>query len=295
MYTSASGKSYIGKTINEKRRKAQHKSAAKISEIYRKRTGCRLFYKAIAKYGFDNLIYTVLHSNIDNMHDLNTLEIEAIKKYNTITPYGYNLSYGGNDSLPSDETLALYKRRAEERVNDPIWLQKNAESTRKRSKNPEWLESNKKCQKKATEAAKQVICIPVFCLETGEIFTSITEASLLKGVHASQISKMLDGKVPRAGNLHWKEYNSDTWAIYTQNKDEWKHLLEQELQQEHTQRKENRRKVKGRAVICIDTCKVYASQAEASEDMCCSRMGIYECCIGRIKSTKGLHWKYYEE
>lgn len=53
-YTSPSGKCYIGQTIHEELRKAQHKSAAKDESLKWP------FYKAIRKYGWDNMSYEVL-------------------------------------------------------------------------------------------------------------------------------------------------------------------------------------------------------------------------------------------
>lgn len=43
----------------------------------------------------------------------------------------------------------------------------------------------------------------VKCVETGEIFNSINEASKYFGINKSSISNCLNGKAPRAGKLHW--------------------------------------------------------------------------------------------
>ena len=48
MYTSPSGKKYIGQTVNESKRKSQHKNQTTKSKT--------LFGKAIIKYGFENFI-----------------------------------------------------------------------------------------------------------------------------------------------------------------------------------------------------------------------------------------------
>lgn len=49
-YTSPSGKCYIGQTINEDRRKLQHKRAA-FNENHKEYD--KPFYRALRKYGWD--------------------------------------------------------------------------------------------------------------------------------------------------------------------------------------------------------------------------------------------------
>lgn len=49
---------------------------------------------------------------------------------------------------------------------------------------------------------------------------------------------------------------------------------------------------RARAVICIETNEYFSCIKEAVEKYNCSRSSITDCCRGKIKSTKGLHWKY---
>jgi group I intron endonuclease len=58
-----------------------------------KKRGCPLLKEAFKKYGFDNFVFKLLIICFDK--DLNKFEIEYIKKYNTKTPYGYNVLDGG--------------------------------------------------------------------------------------------------------------------------------------------------------------------------------------------------------
>ena len=83
------GKCYIGQTINEAKRKRDHKTAALRSEVKGS-----VFHSAIRKYGYNSFEYTILHSG-KTKEELNVLEQIEIEKYNTLSPFGYNLKTGG--------------------------------------------------------------------------------------------------------------------------------------------------------------------------------------------------------
>lgn len=99
MYTSPSGKSYIGQTkksIKERRENDYGKGY----------DTCPVFYKAIQKYGgLTNFTCRVLEY-ADNDR-LNEREKYYIKKYNTLIPFGYNISSGG-EKRP-DVSKKVYK------------------------------------------------------------------------------------------------------------------------------------------------------------------------------------------
>ena len=48
---------------------------------------------------------------------------------------------------------------------------------------------------------------PVICVETGEIFESQTEASILKNVSQGNLNSCLTGRRNKAGGYHWKYVN----------------------------------------------------------------------------------------
>ncbi len=86
VYTSPSGKKYVGQTWCEQRRKQDHKYANGKSAA---------FHSAIKKYGIDSFSYEVLHQFIETQKSMNELESMEIKRLNTIYPFGYNLTSGG--------------------------------------------------------------------------------------------------------------------------------------------------------------------------------------------------------
>ncbi len=84
------GKSYVGQTINYKKR-----------IIYHKNSKNTYIGRAISKYGWENfkqLIYYIPRILLDYY------EIEMIKKVNTISPNGYNLRSGGSHGLHTKES-----------------------------------------------------------------------------------------------------------------------------------------------------------------------------------------------
>ena len=92
---TVNGKSYIGQTRQdaEKTRIPIHLTGK----------GNQILKRAIEKYGKDAFTYEILHDGIIPEF-LGDLEIEAIAKYNTVVPNGYNLTHGGEGGIPSEET-----------------------------------------------------------------------------------------------------------------------------------------------------------------------------------------------
>jgi group I intron endonuclease len=81
------GKVYIGKTIDFKRRKKEHRRSAKNPKHY--------FGRALRKHGFDNFEIEILIDNIseDKMNELETEFIQVHKSNNR--KFGYNQTLGG--------------------------------------------------------------------------------------------------------------------------------------------------------------------------------------------------------
>lgn len=95
-YTSPSGKSYVGQTTNELKRKREHyySSFNMKSKAYN-----YPFHVAIRKYGFDSFDYCVLWTIIDDnlekiQTELDKMEIYYIGLYDTFK-HGYNQTIGG--------------------------------------------------------------------------------------------------------------------------------------------------------------------------------------------------------
>lgn len=91
----SNGKVYIGQTVNETKRKNEHKRRSKKQKQIQS-----AFYNAIDKYGWDNFEYSVLETiNAETLEELkaklNPLEIKYIQEYDSYNN-GYNNTLGGD-------------------------------------------------------------------------------------------------------------------------------------------------------------------------------------------------------
>ena len=90
-------KIYIGITNSYKRRFREH------SNIKDPKS---LIAKAIQKYGKENFSFEVLYRGL-SIEESCEKEIELIKKFNSLTPNGYNISKGGNVNIGTGNGKAL--------------------------------------------------------------------------------------------------------------------------------------------------------------------------------------------
>lgn len=235
MYTSPSGKKYIGQTWDEKRRKRNYVNGGK---------GTPLFANAIKKYGIENMQYEILHSSIEEQDELNRLEDIEIRRNNCIHPHGYNLKSGGSNGKFSD--ISKNKMSASQNmryINNPkakldsrkfaleIWSRseyrdKIIAQIRQRNSSEEfksaararaisrWNDVNirkklidsmntPECKEKMYNAhefrSKRIVCI-----ETNIIYRSMREAERILGIPNTSISLCCRGLAKTAGKLHWK-------------------------------------------------------------------------------------------
>ena len=87
-------KIYIGQTVRN--------INTRWKEHLKKRSNCRYLSSAIKKYGINNFEFQLICISFDDK--LDDIEIEYIKKYNSLVPNGYNLRNGGNNGKHNEET-----------------------------------------------------------------------------------------------------------------------------------------------------------------------------------------------
>lgn len=81
----ASGKSYIGQSIQDPQRR-----------IYEHTARGYYLHSAIRKYGVEAFTHDII-AWANDLDELNQLEVDLIAKYDTLAPNGYNLRHGGGN------------------------------------------------------------------------------------------------------------------------------------------------------------------------------------------------------
>lgn len=93
---TTNSKKYVGQSWNVTKRLLEHSRG--------KYSGCTLLVKAVKKYGW-NAFRTQIHEfNNISQEQLDFLECEHIKSYNSIHPEGYNLKTGGRGGRHNNYT-----------------------------------------------------------------------------------------------------------------------------------------------------------------------------------------------
>lgn len=185
-------KSYVGKTARS--------LEVRITEhLYNSRTRRNKSYidNAIGKYNWKNFTVEVLEI-CQTLEQLNEREKFWIRELNCKKPNGYNLTDGGEGVsgriMPPEHRAKISKSNSG---------QKRSDATRKKMSKT-WKGHEVTDETKAKLSANSPLKRPVRCIETNEIFDSITAASKWTSVTVNAISMALHGKTKRSGGYHWE-------------------------------------------------------------------------------------------
>lgn len=210
---------------------------------------CKLFYKAIQKYGWNNFRHEIVLQNLTK-DEAEMFEIAMIKYYNSNkSKFGYNIQNGGN-------TIGRIAQSTKNKIS-------------KAHKGVKLSEEHKRHIGENNPDKKEVICI-----ETKEIFNSITLASKYFNIPVTTIVAICKNKRHSANDTHFA-YLKD----YLENKEKYIHL----------------KKYINKNVICLNTGKIYNSAKEASYLLNVNTTSIRMCCKGRYKCAGGYNWMYLED
>lgn len=172
MHVVPNGKVYIGITKTRVNIRWQN------GRGYRK----QLFGKAVKKYGWENIEHIIIKSGIETEKEALDIEAELIAKYDSTNPdKGYNVF----ESSHADGGILKVAKRGEEHY---MWGKKLSES-------------HKQAILKSLTGTNNPKARSVTCITTGEVFGTVTEASLKYGIATSAISKCANGKLLSAGKL----------------------------------------------------------------------------------------------
>lgn len=192
-HTTPSNKIYIGITSCDVERRWQKGRNYKSNKY---------FTNAINKYGWENIKHEILFDNLSKK-EAETKEIELIKKYKSNNiKYGYNIENGGNATGKlSEET----KRKISLANKGRHFIgRKHTEEEKQRvSKKLKGRVSPMK-GKHWTIEQRANVGTSIICIQTGEKFYSIREASRKTGLQKTGIMGVLKGKYKQTGGLTFK-------------------------------------------------------------------------------------------
>lgn len=229
-HTSPSGKVYIGITKNIRHRWRGNG---------RGYIGSNRIYYAILKYGWENFKHEILYSGLTKA-EAEQKEIELIKQNNsTDERYGYNLQQGGkirtlneksriklSNSLKGHKVDMEHIRRLALQKSKPVvcietgieyksiqaaadsvgvlrtTISKAVRGVTETAGGYHWAYKgfeNKVAIKKRTYWNEK----KVLCIDTGEIYNSVSEAGRVTGIHRKSIANNCNGITKTAGGYAW--------------------------------------------------------------------------------------------
>lgn len=268
-HTSPSGKVYIGITSQSPEKRWRN------GKGYEKNT---YFYKAICKYGWDNIKHEIIAINLSKS-DACALERELIEKHKAQNPEkGYNNSVGGEfgsyGAKLSDEARRNISeghkgKKHSEETKQKLSVMRMGENNPNFGKHPseETLEKQRKIQKEVhsrPEYKEKQRARMKQLWENEEFRKKISEAN--KGEKNYFYGKHLTGE---AAGFYGKHHTNSS--------------------------KEKLRESHSKPIICIETQIIYPSATVAEALFSVAHSSIHHVLNKPNKTSCGYHWEYYEE
>lgn len=290
MLTSPSGKKYIGQTINFKNRMQKYACNDSKGQI--------AIYRAIKKYGWKSFDVDILLEvkRKDNIREvLNIFESAFIKNLNTIDPYGYNLTYGGDCKKLSASTIEKIRLANIGKKSTDI-AKKNMSVSGLNMDVDKREKINNAIRSMSTEARerinagvreKKTVKVSQYSLD-GEFiktYSSIREASVCTGVSVSGIGvvarQIRNRKI--AGGYDWRYLDEEKINISNKNKE----FYDNEIKPRGVLKKE---------ILQFNIDGILISQfnsiKEASVSIGTSPNNISACLAKVTNSAAGYKWMY---
>ena len=243
------GKQYVGQVITKRFKERQRKWK---SNSYR--YAGKVINNARAKYGIEAFGFEILKECDDK--ELNYWERYYIKELNTKTPYGYNMTDGGDgkSGCPISEETKKKMSEAHKGEKSYIYGKHLSEETKKK------LSKSHKGKKQSEETKKK-------------------RSEKLKGIERSDEIKRKIGEAQKGekNHMYGKHHTEETKKKISENfinrKDQSKPVLQ-------IDKKTN------------EVIAEFPSMAEVERQFGFSQGHISNCCLGKRKTHKGFIWKY---
>lgn len=187
----------------------------------------RLFWRAIQKYGWNNFKHEVLFCNL-TQKEAEMFEVELIKYYKSNNKkYGYNIASGGEHgnlgyihskearqkiSIANKGHIITDEHRQKLRDNNArYWLNKKRPQETinklKQSHLGHFPSQETKLKMSISRSGKNNYrSRQVICVETNQIFDTLTQASREMNINIGSISLNCQNKIEHCKGLHFKYY-----------------------------------------------------------------------------------------
>ena len=180
---------------------------------------CPRFWNAIQKYGWENFSHEIVQDGLSRF-EAEDAERKYIEEFDTTNPLcGYNMTLGGEsgvkftDDIKSKISNGVRQRWADDEyrnrvISGHIGLRHSQETRRKMSQShkrrarlqqPRVRESEVKVRQKSGATPR-----PVMCVETGQVYVSVTDASADTGATGSGIYRCCNGERKTAKGYRWQ-------------------------------------------------------------------------------------------
>ena len=202
MHITPNGKKYIGITC----KKPQQRWAN--GRGYVKNT---YFFKAIVKYGWDNIQHIIIAENLSKDAAC-SLEIALISGCKTTDPmYGYNISTGGESGTNGVRYGPEFGQKVRERlaISHPTRGKKFSKETCKKlseARKGKWSPKQRETLTKVHESMRK----KVVCLDTMTVYESQTQAAKVTGCSQRGIQAVCKGEQISAHGMHWAHYTGQS-------------------------------------------------------------------------------------
>lgn len=188
------GKEYIGQTVKN--------IYERFNEHCHGSSNCVLLKKAIRKYGKENFEIELVQQ-CETLEDLDLKEEEAIRRFNSLAPNGYNLMTGG--ASPRHNDLTKEKMSNTRKGKHPFWATEASRSEESRIKRGNSIRGQKRSleTKLKMKQAVDIICKPIKD-QHGKIYRSATDAAKELKLNRANIQMVLRGKRKQTGGFTFK-------------------------------------------------------------------------------------------
>lgn len=234
----------------------------------------QLFYRAIEKYGWENITHRIL-AEVETQQEAENLEVQYIEQFNsTDRSFGYNVCSGGyvNAGFHFNHTPEAKLKISEASKGRPV-----SEAQRQRLR-----EARRNF--KQTEIAKERIRLAALSMsqETKDKISEAVKARWQEGRYANR-------KLPSTSPWNKGLTKEDPRvAKYARQTGEFKHT--DESKRKMSEAKKGKLPHNAKRVMCVETGVEYVSASDA-----CRRTGINNITLAANDSTKtagGYHWRY---